>query len=160
MHTEMYENPATKRNIDLLRSDGVIIIEPEVGDLACKDYGIGRMASDDTILNTINYLIDLPLKDKKLVISAGGTREYIDDVRFIGNDSSGILGHEIAKQAHLLGAEVTLISSNRYDNEAFETIHIQSAQELNNAIKSKLSPKHDLIMAAAVQTLQQRNVKN
>lgn len=112
MDLDMFAHPSTCRNLDTLRRDGVIIIEPEAGELASGLVGKGRMEEPERIFEVLNsYFANAqPLKGKKILITAGPTYENIDPVRFIGNYSSGKMGFSLAEQAAAMGAEVTLVA--------------------------------------------------
>lgn len=110
MHTEMWLNPATQANVQTLVSRGVRVMEPASGRLTGSDSGPGRMPEPQEIADFV--LSSGPLHGKKVTVTAGGTREAIDSVRYIGNSSSGRMGIELAKAARDLGAEVTLIAAN------------------------------------------------
>jgi phosphopantothenoylcysteine decarboxylase/phosphopantothenate--cysteine ligase len=110
MHTEMWQNPATVANVETLVSRGVRVLEPAVGRLTGQDSGPGRMPEPEEILKFA--LGAMPLQGKHVMVTAGGTREPIDSVRFIGNSSTGRMGIELAKAARDLGADVTLIAAN------------------------------------------------
>lgn len=111
MNVEMWQKPSTMRNIAQLKQDGVHIIEPIEGLQACKEYGFGKMQEPETIVQAIDYYTHTkPLKGKHVCITAGATQEWLDDVRYLSNASSGLMGYELARQAAYLGAKVTLIS--------------------------------------------------
>jgi len=149
MHTEMWENPATLANIATLRERGLQIIEPGVGRLTGKDSGVGRLAEPAEIVAAISG--NNQLSGKRVIVTAGGTREPIDAVRFLGNYSSGKQGLEIAKAATLAGAKVVLIAANiDVASGAAEVVHVRTASELDSAIKQHLDDADVLIMAAAV----------
>ncbi len=113
MNVRMWEHPATYANMALLRARGVQVIAPEVGEMACGEVGEGRLAAVEGIIAAVQAALnpDHPLKGKHMIITAGGTREAIDPVRFIGNHSSGKQGYAIATAALQAGARVTLISA-------------------------------------------------
>ena len=111
MNVHMYENTATQKNLDLCRSYGIKIVEPEIGDLACGYQGKGHLSDIEDILDAIEYMISPhPLQGKHVLITAGPTQESLDPVRFISNHSSGKMGYALARAARKLGAHVTLIS--------------------------------------------------
>ncbi len=149
MHTEMWENPATQRNLALLRQDGRSVVGPETGALAGGDEGIGRMAEPEVIVETLIDLLAGPLSGLTVLVTAGGTREAIDPVRFLGNRSSGKMGHAIADEAARRGARVHLVTAaDRRSHPAVDLIRVESAQEMAEAV-DKLDV--DIaIMAAAV----------
>ena len=154
MHTEMWLNPATVANIEILKSRGITIVEPGVGKLTSGDVGIGRYPETgpiiDTLLSTLHGTSDL--LGKKVLISAGGTREPIDSVRYIGNHSSGKQGYSLAMAAAKRGAHVTLVSANASlrDIEGVETIHVESALEMQAALEKHFDESDILIMSAAI----------
>ncbi len=127
MHTEMWEYPATRRNIDQLAADGAIIVGPAAGDLAGGDVGFGRMEEPEVIVETIVSTLTSTLTGVSVLVTAGGTREPIDPVRYIGNRSSGKMGHAIANEAAARGAKVTVVTTSglpldpRIDVYAVET---------------------------------------
>jgi phosphopantothenoylcysteine decarboxylase/phosphopantothenate--cysteine ligase len=115
MNTRMWEHPATRANVETLRARGVELIGPEAGELAEGEYGLGRMAEPEAIFVRIQELLGGAsgrLAGKRVVVTAGGTREPIDAVRFVGNRSSGRMGVALAEEAKRRGADVTLIASN------------------------------------------------
>ncbi|NPA38979.1 MAG: bifunctional phosphopantothenoylcysteine decarboxylase/phosphopantothenate--cysteine ligase CoaBC [Thermodesulfobacteria bacterium] len=110
MNTNMYEHKATQNNVKKLKEYGYIVYEPEEGALACGDTGKGRLPSPEVILMTVESIFyPKDLKEKKVLITGGATKEYIDDVRFITNASSGKMAYAFAKEAYFRGAEVTLV---------------------------------------------------
>ena len=116
MHTEMWEHPAVQDNLRVLRSRGVHVVEPEVGRLAGGDVGAGRLAEPGTIVDAATAILDgspvaADLTGLRVIVTAGGTREPIDPVRFIGNRSSGKQGHAVAEEAAARGAKVTLVTT-------------------------------------------------
>ncbi len=151
MNTAMWENPSVQKNIKTLKSRGVLVIEPESGFLACGANGKGRLADINVVFETVKNCM-LPkqiLKDKKIIVTAGGTKEKIDAVRYIGNFSSGKMGIALADCAYELGAEVVLISTVETDKK-YKVIHVQSAQEMFDFVKQEFPTADSLIMAAAV----------
>jgi phosphopantothenoylcysteine decarboxylase/phosphopantothenate--cysteine ligase len=159
MHTEMWLHPATVDNVATLRHRGVVVLEPASGRLTGADSGAGRLPEAEEITTLAQLLLErqdaLPydLAGRKLLVTAGGTREPIDPVRFIGNRSSGKQGYAVARVAAQRGAEVTLIAGHTaglIDPAGVEVVHVSSAQQLGNAV-SKHAPAADvLVMAAAV----------
>ncbi len=150
MHTEMWENAATQANVATILARGIHMIEPTEGRLTGEDSGKGRMAEPEDIVEAA-LALTLPqdLAGKHVVVTAGGTREPIDPVRFIGNASSGKQGTEIAKEAARRGAKVTLIGANFAATGAFEFVPVVTAQDLSNAINARLDADV-FIMAAAI----------
>ncbi|MFN8225969.1 MAG: bifunctional phosphopantothenoylcysteine decarboxylase/phosphopantothenate--cysteine ligase CoaBC [Mycobacterium sp.] len=159
MHTEMWQHPATCANVATLRSRGAVVLEPASGRLTGADTGPGRLPEPEEITAFAELLLErgdaLPydLSGIRLLVSAGGTREPLDPVRFIGNRSSGKQGYAVARVAAQRGAEVTLIAGNTAalaDPAGVEVVHIGSAAQLADAV-SKHAPDADvLVMAAAV----------
>jgi len=142
MHTEMWEHPATARNIAQLLEDGHHLIGPATGTLAGGDEGIGRMAEPEEIVTALDELLGgttnaISLNGLKVLVTAGGTREAIDPVRYIGNRSSGKMGHAIADEAARRGAEVALVTTaERPTHPAVKVIRVESAQEMADAASS------------------------
>jgi phosphopantothenoylcysteine decarboxylase/phosphopantothenate--cysteine ligase len=152
MHTEMWENKATVANIETLQSRGVTIVWPAAGRLTGEDSGTGRLAEPEEIFETAVAGLGGPLSGKRVLVTAGGTREPIDAARFIGNFSSGKQGVAFARAAKLLGAEVELIAANIDDSltSGLRTTPVGTALELSKTLAAK-SGKYDLlVMAAAV----------
>jgi phosphopantothenoylcysteine decarboxylase/phosphopantothenate--cysteine ligase len=152
MHPEMWENKATVANIQTLESRGVTIVWPAVGRLTGEDSGAGRLAEPEEIFETALASLGGPLSGKRVVVTAGGTREPIDAARFIGNFSSGKQGVAFARAAKLMGAEVELIAANIDDSltSGLKVTPVGTALELSQALAT-LSGKYDLlVMAAAV----------
>lgn len=156
MNDQMWNNPATQRNLFLLKADGVKIIDPAVGMLAEGYAGKGRMPEPEAITSWVEKFLnrDKILKDKVIVVTAGGTQEAIDPVRFIGNRSSGKMGIAIAEKAAEAGAQVKLIYGNvtvdlpNVNN--IELIHTASSEEMGTAVEREFKNSDALIMAAAV----------
>lgn len=151
MHTEMWTNAATIQNVATLRARGITVIEPATGRLTGTDSGIGRMPEPEEVLRiALGTLQPQDLAGRTIVVTAGGTQEPIDPVRFLGNRSSGKQGLAIARAASTRGARVILIAANMVVTESFETIHVSTAQQMQEAL-SVVDDKTDcLIMAAAV----------
>lgn len=163
MNEHMLMNPAMQRNLRLLEQDSVQVIEPETGFLAEGYSGKGRFPELETIMSVVNANFsdkDKPLKGKNILVTAGGTQERIDPVRFIGNDSSGKMGFAIAIEAQKLGANVTLVSgvSKLPDPVGITTIRVKTAIELSEAITRHFAEQNILIMAAAVSDYRVQNV--
>jgi phosphopantothenoylcysteine decarboxylase/phosphopantothenate--cysteine ligase len=155
MDLDMYKHPSTLENFESLRSFGDIMIPATSGELASGLTGEGRMAEPEDIVKFItNHLAEnLPLYNKKVLITAGPTYEAIDPVRFIGNHSSGKMGFELAAAAHAAGAQVTLISGPTHlenPNEDIKIIRVQSAVEMYNAATDHFSEVDIAIASAAV----------
>ena len=154
MHPAMWSNPATTANISVLRDRGFHIMEPATGALTSGDVGKGRLPDTTEIIDEINSILAFSsdLKGKKIIVTAGGTREPIDPVRYIGNRSSGKQGYALARAAARRGAEVTLISANVSldDLDGVKTIRVETATELQSALESKFVDTDILIMCAAI----------
>jgi phosphopantothenoylcysteine decarboxylase/phosphopantothenate--cysteine ligase len=154
MNTNMWENPAILENIEKLKKRGNIIIEPQRGLLACGDEGIGKMADIEDIYETLKIELYEPkiFSGKKIVLTAGPTREFIDKVRFISNPSSGKMGYSIARVAKKMGADVVLLSGKVLIKPPYgvETKYFDKSEELLKLLKENLKGADFLIMAAAV----------
>jgi phosphopantothenoylcysteine decarboxylase/phosphopantothenate--cysteine ligase len=154
MHPGMYQNLATQANLKTLSARGIVILEPDTGRLTGKDSGIGRLPETAQILDAVSGItkLDSPLLGKRVLITAGGTAEAIDPVRFIGNKSSGRQGLAIAYEALRAGAEVTVISgiTEDYELEGVNRINVTTAIEMNDAVRSEIDSADVLVMAAAV----------
>ena len=152
MHTEMWEHPAVQENINTLKSRGVVIVDPEDGILAGGDLGKGRLAGVEAILSEVeSTLTKKDLSNLRLLITAGGTREPIDPVRYITNKSSGKQGYALAKAAHLRGAEVTLVTTMPDDAPfGVEVLCAETASDMRNAVMGIQSEYDVIIMAAAI----------
>lgn len=152
MHTEMWENKATVANIQTLESRGVTIVWPAVGRLTGEDSGAGRLAEPEEIFETALASLGGPLSGKRVVVTAGGTREPIDAARFIGNFSSGKQGVAFARAAKLMGADVELIAANIDDSltSGLKVIPVGTALELSEALATQSGKFDLLVMAAAV----------
>ena len=158
MNTNMWENPVVEKNIETLKNRGIKVIEPDTGFLACGTNGKGRLADINLIYDTVKDIL-LPeqiLKGKKVVITAGGTKENIDAVRYIGNYSSGKMGIALADSAYKLGADVVLISTVDVDKK-YKVINVQTAQEMYDKVNEEFKDAYTLIMAAAVSDYRVKN---
>ncbi|OFV79885.1 MAG: hypothetical protein A2W26_00275 [Acidobacteria bacterium RBG_16_64_8] len=156
MNTNMWEHPATQDNVAVLRERGVFVVEPGSGELACGDYGSGRMAEPNSIVAEVKLRLQVQrkrdLRGLRVLITAGGTREPIDAVRFIGNRSSGKMGFALARAAFDRGARVDLIEAN-VDMPAVpgvREIETPTAKEMHSEVMKRLSDTDILVMAAAV----------
>ncbi|HEV2889926.1 MAG TPA: bifunctional phosphopantothenoylcysteine decarboxylase/phosphopantothenate--cysteine ligase CoaBC [Frankiaceae bacterium] len=157
MHTEMWEHPATVANVATLRSRGAVVIDPDVGPLAKGDVGPGRLPSPEAIVAAALAALDgatrgADLAGRRVVVSAGGTREYLDPVRFLGNRSSGRQGYALARTAAARGAEVTLVSANAAlpDPAGVKVVRVVSADDLRTAVLEAAAEADAVVMAAAV----------
>jgi phosphopantothenoylcysteine decarboxylase/phosphopantothenate--cysteine ligase len=152
MHTEMWEHPAVEENIKVLHERGVVIVPPEEGRLAGGDIGKGRLADPASVVDAVVALFaDGPLSGRSVLISAGGTREPIDPVRYIGNRSSGKQGHALAEEAAALGADVTLVTSAPLPSSPRITrVDVSTAHEMFDAVTAVSNDMDVVVMAAAV----------
>lgn len=154
MHPKMWFNPITQENIQKLRNSGIVVMEPAKGKLTGGDTGIGRFPETSEIINLFQNEIYVPqdFAKKRILITTGGTREAIDDVRYIGNRSSGKQGLAIARAAKARGAQVTLIAANVDTSKEFgmTVIPVENTEELRSALSKEFPNCDVLIMAAAV----------
>jgi phosphopantothenoylcysteine decarboxylase/phosphopantothenate--cysteine ligase len=159
MHTEMWLHPATVDNVATLRRRGAVVLEPAAGRLTGTDSGSGRLPEAEEITTLAHLLLDRPdalpydLAGCKVLVTAGGTREAVDPVRFIGNRSSGKQGYAVARVAAQRGAEVTLIAGHTaglIDPAGVEVVHVSSAEQLGDAVAKHAAEADVLVMAAAV----------
>src|SRR5581483_4225427 len=158
MHTEMWEHVATRENVATLRRRGVVVIEPAVGRLTGADTGIGRLPEPAEIFAVAQTVrargaaAPLDLAGRHVLVSAGGTREPLDPVRFLGNRSSGRQGYALARAAIARGAEVTLVSANAAlpDPAGAKVVRVGSADELRQAILEAAPNADAIVMVAAV----------
>jgi len=160
MHTEMWIHPATVANVQLLRARGVVVIEPAVGRLTGEDSGAGRLPEPEVIVSqALSSVTNQDFAGKRITIAAGGTREPIDSVRFIGNRSSGKQGIALADAASSRGATVTLIAINidsdlsRFSN----VVRVSSTEELSAALNAASSTADAILMPAAVSDFRMSN---
>ena len=154
MHPEMWLNAATQSNVQTLRSRGHLVIEPDEGRMTGEDFGPGRYPEITRIISEISEFANIKsdLLGKKILITAGGTREAIDPVRYIGNHSSGKQGYALAKAARNRGAEVTLIAANidLPHLAGVRTLSVGTAEEMQDSLNIEFPECDALIMAAAV----------
>ncbi|WP_205877720.1 bifunctional phosphopantothenoylcysteine decarboxylase/phosphopantothenate--cysteine ligase CoaBC [Mycobacterium camsae] len=159
MHTEMWLHPATVDNVATLRRRGAVVLEPASGRLTGSDSGAGRLPEAEEITTLAHLLLErhdaLPydLAGCRVLVTAGGTREAIDPVRFIGNRSSGKQGYAVARVAAQRGAEVTLIAGHTaglIDPAGVNVVHVSSAEQLGSAVSKHAPEANVLVMAAAV----------
>lgn len=152
MNTNMYENPIVQHNLQRLRDFGMEVIEPDTGILACKAVGKGKLPSEEILLEYVLREIHLEkdLEGKKVLVTAGATREAIDPVRFITNHSTGKMGYALAKVAMYRGAEVTLVSAPTQlpPPICVNLVRVESAEDMFREVK-KLAPDMDIIIKAA-----------
>jgi phosphopantothenoylcysteine decarboxylase / phosphopantothenate---cysteine ligase len=153
MHTEMWEHPAVQDNLATLRRRGVHVLEPEEGRLAGGDSGAGRLADPTRIVDAVLELLagDHPLTGRTVLVTAGGTREALDPVRFVGNRSSGKMGHALANVAARRGAHVVLVTTAHQPVDAgVEVVRVESAQDMHDAVMARAAAADAVVMAAAV----------
>jgi phosphopantothenoylcysteine decarboxylase/phosphopantothenate--cysteine ligase len=149
MHTEMWEHPATVRNVDTLRGDGHHFVGPNEGDLAGGDVGIGRVAEPEEIIAAANSIFEGGGEGLAVLVTAGGTREPVDPVRYIGNRSSGKMGHSIAEEASRRGYQVTLVTTSDLPvSGSIKVLNVETADEMKAAVDSV--DADIVVMAAAV----------
>ncbi len=163
MNTKMFENHPTKENINKLKTWGHIIIEPCEGKLACNEEGTGKLADIEDIETGILFsIVPKTLKGKKVLITAGGTREFFDPIRFISNASSGQMGYSLAKIAYALGGDVILISAPTCLKKPYgvKTIDVVSAREMYEEVIKRLDEVDVVIMNAAVADFRPKEYKN
>jgi phosphopantothenoylcysteine decarboxylase / phosphopantothenate---cysteine ligase len=153
MNVRMWEHPATQENVRLLASRGIHLIGPEEGDLAEGEHGPGRMSEPEDIFARCLELLgaDGPLRGKRVLVSAGGTREPLDSVRFVGNRSSGKMGVAVAREARKRGADVTLVASNLavQPPDGVEVVQAPAAADLTREVLAR-DDVDVVVMAAAV----------
>ena len=159
MNVRMWQHPATLRNMATLRADGILFVGPDEGEMACGEYGPGRMAEPAAILDSIERLLGAkvaellagPLNGRRVLITSGPTHEPIDPVRYLANRSSGKQGHALARAAASLGAEVTLVSGpvTLADPQGVRVVKVETAHEMLAAALAAL-PTDIAICAAAV----------
>ncbi|MFE2554190.1 bifunctional phosphopantothenoylcysteine decarboxylase/phosphopantothenate--cysteine ligase CoaBC [Streptomyces sp. NPDC059355] len=157
MHTEMWEHPATRENVATLRRRGAVVIEPAVGRLTGKDTGKGRLPDPEEIFEVCRRVLargvaEPDLAGRHVVISAGGTREPLDPVRFLGNRSSGKQGYALARTAVARGARVTLVAANTAlaDPAGVDVVRVGTAVQLREAVLKAAADADAVVMAAAV----------
>ena len=157
MNEHMWENPATVRNVAQLKADGKVVIEPDSGFLAEGYNGKGRLPEPEEIFEQITFLESRrtsksPLKGKSVLITTGGTKERIDPVRYISNDSSGKMGYALAKAASILGAKVQLVSTTKQLKVPYgvEVTYVESAHEMEEVVTAQFSTTDIAVMVAAV----------
>ncbi len=162
MNVRMWRHPATQRNVERLKADGIAFVGPDDGSMACGEFGPGRMAEPAAILEAIEVALGreagdsaesaaLPLAGRRVIVTSGPTYEPIDPVRFIGNRSSGRQGHAIAQAAVGAGAKVTLVTGPVFlpDPPGATVVHVESAREMRAAVAAAL-PADVFVAAAAV----------
>lgn len=164
MHTEMWQSPSTQENVRILRERGIVVIEPDHGRMTGEDVGQGRYPETAKIISKVNEILT-PANDLagvEILVTAGGTRESIDPVRFIGNSSSGKQGIAFAESANARGASVTLIAANmpEYSHPQIDVKHVRSAAEMLDAVLQGFDSSDVLIMTAAVADAKPKTISN
>ncbi|MDN4161556.1 bifunctional phosphopantothenoylcysteine decarboxylase/phosphopantothenate--cysteine ligase CoaBC [Nocardioides abyssi] len=157
MHTEMWEHPATQANVATLRERGVLVVEPAEGRLTGKDTGKGRLPEPGEIFELCTQVLARgagtaqDLAGRHVVVSAGGTREYLDPVRFLGNRSSGLQGYALARAAAARGAEVTLVAANTSlpDPAGVKVVRVETTGQLRDVVVPAAASADAVVMAAA-----------
>src|SRR5262245_37746938 len=156
MHTEMWEHPATQANVATLRERGAVIVEPAVGRLTGADSGRGRLPEPEELFEVVRDVLlrgrlTQDLAGRHVVVSAGGTREFLDPVRFLGNRSSGRQGYALARAAVARGAEVTLVSANVAlpDPAGAKVVRVESTTQMRDAVIDAAGTADAVVMAAA-----------
>jgi phosphopantothenoylcysteine decarboxylase/phosphopantothenate--cysteine ligase len=152
MHTEMWEHPAVQENVATLRRRGVHIVDPEQGRLAGGDLGTGRLAAPEAIVAAVRAALAAPdLEGLQVVVTAGGTREALDPVRYLGNRSSGRQGHAIAQAAAERGGDVTLVTAAGLATPpGVRRVDVESAQQMYDSVLALAASADIVVMAAAV----------
>lgn len=154
MNTQMFENPIVQDNLKKLERYGYEVIQPEVGLLACKDVGAGKMPEPETLLEYIlrEVAYEKDLKGKKILVTAGPTQEPIDPVRYLTNHSSGKMGYAIAKVCSMRGADVTLVSGKTAIKPPLfvDVVPVTTARDMYEAVTSRFDQQDIVIKAAAV----------
>ncbi len=155
MDAYMWEHPATQDNVARLRQRGALVVGPEVGRLASGHVGPGRLAERETILGAVRHALGQrygDLQGKRIVVTAGGTQEPIDPVRYVGNHSSGKMGYAVAEAGRDRGAQVTLVTAPTSLPEPYgiNVVRVRTACEMRDAVVEACRDAHALVMAAAV----------
>ncbi len=168
MHTEMWEHPATSANVATLRGRGLLVVEPAVGRLTGADTGKGRLPEPAELFEVVRDLLaragsgsaPLDLAGRHVLVSAGGTREYLDPVRYLGNRSSGLQGYALARAAAARGAEVTLVAANVSlpDPAGATVVPVETTDELRHAVLAAVPAADAVVMAAAPADYRPREV--
>jgi phosphopantothenoylcysteine decarboxylase/phosphopantothenate--cysteine ligase len=161
METDMWQHPATQANMEKLRARGVNVVGPAEGRLASGAMGLGRMVEPDEVVGMVRVILGRSgdLAGQRVVVTAGGTREAIDPVRFVGNHSSGKMGYALAEVARARGAAVTLITTvSRPDPFGVEVIQVDSTEQMLEAVLTATREADLLVMAAAVADFRPRTV--
>jgi phosphopantothenoylcysteine decarboxylase/phosphopantothenate--cysteine ligase len=161
MEHDMYRHPATQANLRTLRERGVVQIGPESGRLASGETGEGRMVPTETIVGALRQVLGRsgPLAGLRMLVTAGGTQEPLDPIRFLGNRSSGLMGHALAQSAIEAGAAVTLVTTatNLSGPYGAEVVRVQTAAQMLDAVASEVACADVLVMSAAVADYRPKN---
>jgi len=164
MNWAMYEHPATQENLARLRARGVGVVPPASGELACGEQGSGRMAEPGVVRLAVHRALHAaaagPLAGRRVVVTAGGTREPIDAVRYIGNRSSGKMGRAVADEAYLRGAEVTLVTTQPPADVPYRVVPVETAADMLAAVQAEAEVADVLVMAAAVADFAPRQARD
>ncbi|HET9659384.1 MAG TPA: bifunctional phosphopantothenoylcysteine decarboxylase/phosphopantothenate--cysteine ligase CoaBC [Thermomicrobiales bacterium] len=164
MEDTMYRHPATQHNLETLQQRGAILVGPESGRLASGDYGVGRMSEPTTILGAARFALGQHglLSGKRIVVTAGGTREALDPVRYLGNRSTGLMGYAVAQAAIDAGAEVTLVSGPTSLPTPYGAVRIdvQTAVQMKHAIGEAVKGAQAIVMSAAVADYRPKDVRS
>ena len=153
MNVQMYEHPATVRNIEVLRDLGYLVIEPDSGTMACGEEGSGRLPEWEQVADQVlREITTRDLEGQKVLVTAGPTREPYDPVRFISNRSSGKMGYALARTAFRRGAEVTLVSgpTSLQPPAGVDIVQVTTAGEMHQAVMERFQDKSIIVKAAAV----------
>lgn len=153
MNQSMWHHPATVENVEKLKRRGVSIVGPDEGEAACGETGLGRLCETETLLNALRlHTVSSCLAGKEMLITAGPTRERLDPVRYLSNDSSGKMGYALAEAARMAGASVTCVSgpTGLTPPLGVKMLYVESAQEMHQAVMENLKPGTFFIGAAAV----------
>ncbi len=152
MNNKMYDNSIVQSNINKLKADGYLFIDPDKGRLACGDYGYGRLANFDRIMDTLDYYFNYNdmYENKKVLITLGPTKNYIDPVRFISNPSTGKMGLSFARAFRNMGAEVTVVSGTKDIRELFgvDFEYVVSSKDMYDKVM-EIIPNQDIFVSAA-----------
>jgi phosphopantothenoylcysteine decarboxylase/phosphopantothenate--cysteine ligase len=162
MHTEMWEHPATQENVRTLRDRGAIIVDPDEGELAGGDEGVGRLAEPAVIVEAVAEALARghDLAGVRVIVTAGGTQEPIDPVRYISNRSSGKMGFALAREAANRGADVTLVAApvSQPVPERVEVVRVRTAREMRDAVVARFDDADVVVKAAAVADFKPKDV--
>src|SRR6056297_797992 len=153
MNTHMYESPAVQRNLQTLQDDGYIIVAPGAGELACGTVGAGRLPEPEQIVESVgNSFLSKDYKGRRIVVTAGPTREPIDPVRFVSNPSSGKMGYAVARAAASRGADVVLVAGPTAfpDPPGVRVVRVGTASEMAQAVFNEMDAAQAVIKVAAV----------